>query len=162
MHRPNARETAQRPPGADLLALLAGCSPSHDTVVEVPADPGAGFHFPYLLRLPGGDAPPAPFLLVEPNNTGSVSDDYEVHRTAAREMVTGSSLGHQIAAALRLPFLVPVFPRPETGWENCTHALDRDTMLLTEAPLARLDLQLAAMIRHARTVLAGRGVTAGR
>lgn len=130
-------------------------------VVEVAADPAAGFHFPYLLWLPAGDGAQPPFLLVEPNNTGSVSDDFEVHRDAARRMVADNSLGHHVAEQLRLPFLVPVFPRPETGWENYTHALDRDTLLLADAPLVRLDRQLAAMIRHARGVLAARGIEVG-
>ena len=56
------------------------------------------------------------------------------------------------------PLLIPVFDRPETGWQRYTHALDSDTMEITDGPLRRIDLQLIAMIGHARTLLEEVGI----
>jgi hypothetical protein len=106
------------------LLLLLGCSKGlpaaeppasnrADAAIEVPASSPAGFQFPYLL-VPPLDAHRAspPFLLVETNNTGIVSDNFEVHRQAAHVIASVSSVGHYVAARLNVPFLVPIFPRP--------------------------------------------------
>jgi len=55
---------------------------------------------------------------------------------------------------MNVPALMPVFPRPATDWKIYTQALDRDSMLTDKAEYRRFDLQLAAMIRHARAKLA--------
>jgi len=131
------------------LALAAcACAPSGGEIVEVAASAQEAFRFPYFLWIPEGAPGASPtFLLVEPNNTGKVSDDFEEHRRAAREMVEHSSISAFVARELGLPLLVPVFPRPES-----------DTILRTEEPLVRLDRQLSAMIDHARSLLASRGI----
>ncbi len=49
--------------------------------------------------------------------------------------------------------LMPVFPRSETNWRIYTHALDRDTLLTGQKEYSRFDLQLVAMIDHARARL---------
>jgi hypothetical protein len=54
--------------------------------------------------------------------------------------------------------LVPVFPRPASQSKVYTHYLDRDSMLIKDGPLLRIDLQLLSMIRHARQILGDAGI----
>jgi hypothetical protein len=121
----------------------------------VPAKPESGFNFPYLLRPAVDPSSAVRVLLVETNNTGVPSDDPEVHLDAARELAE-KGFGSGIAAALNVPMLVPVFPRPKAQSLTYTHALDRDTLEITSGALRRLDLQLVAMIDDARRRLAAR------
>lgn len=107
---------------APVLLLTLACAhqpiavPNPGTVELIAANPGKGFHYPYLLRMPDDPARMAgPYLLVEPNNTGRVSDDPNVHLEAARKLANGA-LGSYIAKKLHLPLLVPVFPRPQSDW----------------------------------------------
>jgi len=156
------------------FALLVGCSTRlptpepadsnrSDEPIEVPASIAAGFHFPYLLVLPrDADTPSPPFLLVEPNNTGAVADDLTIHRDAAIKTARDSSVGNFVARHLNLPFLVPIFPRPKSAGLTYTHALDRDTLMISEGPLRRLDLQLIAMIDDARSRLEAMGMVVER
>ena len=152
-----------------LAFSLAGCTqqaplrsvgpvPIEAATIVVPAAPERGFHFPYILRIPSnalqGDVK---LLLVEPNNTGAVSDDLQVHSDAAMKL-SGNGIGADAARNLHIPLLMPVFPRPETEWRLYTHQLDRDTMLIKSGPMRRLDLQLIAMIDHARARLRDRGL----
>jgi hypothetical protein len=126
-------------------------SPSKGQLIEIPAAPDKGFHFPYLLFVPDStEGERYDYLLVEPNNTGKPSDDPEVHRSAAAALARDSSVGNFVAKALRIPLLVPVFPRPSSTDDVYTHSLDRDTILISSGPLKRLDLQLLAMIADAR------------
>ena len=142
------------------LASLAGAhaadptptpSPGKGQLIEIPAAPEKGFHFPYLLFLPDpAEGKKYDYLLVEPNNTGRGSDDFEIHRSAATALARDSSVGNWVAKALRIPLLVPVFPRSSTTKDVYTHSIDRDTILISSGPLKRLDLQLLAMIADAR------------
>jgi pimeloyl-ACP methyl ester carboxylesterase len=54
--------------------------------------------------------------------------------------------------------LVPAFLRPGGDWQIYTHALDRDTFTTERLDLKRIDLQLIAMIEHARAELTVRGI----
>ena len=167
-----------RPLGAGVLAAtglaLVGCShatsplpapppPSPAFAAPAPADelvgadPARGFEYPYLLRRPAGIPAQPAYLLVEPNNTGTVTDDLAAHLQAARELAV-KAIGGDLARTLELPFLVPVFPRPQSQWRIYTHSLDRDSLRLTSGPMRRLDLQLLAMIDDARRRLAESGV----
>jgi predicted esterase len=146
-----------------FLLLAAACAhkplPAANTLEVVDASPAKGFHYPYLLKMPtAARLDGTTYLLVEPNNTGRVSDDLDVHVDAAKKLA-GGAVGSFVAKRLDLPLLVPVFPRPETGWETYTHALDRDSMLVQDGPMRRLDLQLLAMVDDARKRLRGYGVT---
>jgi dienelactone hydrolase len=128
-----------------------------DTVLHaVPADPAQGFPWPYYLGIPPALSPHAS-LLVEPNNTGAVSDDLAVHDRAAEALGAGLA---NYAAELGVPWLVPVFPRPQTP-PIYTHSLDRDTLLATAPGLERIDLQLVAMMADARRRLAERDLAVG-
>lgn len=146
-----------------IAAVLCASACAHQTAVlprpegnllVVDAAPEKGFHYPYLLRLP--EKTDARFLLVEPNNTGRVSDDLDVHLQAAKDLST-KAIGAYVSKRLEVPLLVPAFPRPQTNWEFYTHQLDRDSMLIEDGPMRRLDLQLIAMIDDARKRLRSYG-----
>lgn len=105
-------------------------------VLRIAANSAAGFHWPYLLvvpDLPGKPENPWPVLAV-PNNTGRADDDFQLHLHDAEQDCRA------LAAYLnrdRIPFvlLMPAFPRFKErmgGWRCYTHALDRDTLLITE------------------------------
>lgn len=124
----------------------------------VEANKVAGFNFPYVLRTPNPPIPAEhPYLVVESNNIGS-DDSFEAQIAATMTSAAGSGLGPTVASMLKVPLLVPVFPRSKREWQFYTHALDRDTMLLTEDPRQRLDLQLLKMVEDARRRLKGQNI----
>lgn len=130
-----------------------------DSLIFVVRDPKKGFHNDYILFIPKG----TPFqkqtvLLVEPNNTGKLSDSMEIHKQYAIDLASVSSVGNNISTELKIPLLVPVFPRPASQPLLYTHALDRDVMLQKAAGFKRLDLQLLAMIKDAKTVLSAMAI----
>ncbi len=130
---------------------------SGNALVKIDAQPEQGFKFPYYLFIPEVvDRQNAVHLLVEPNNTGTSSDDFEVHRKKAESLANGS-YANRMAKRLKVPLLVPVFPRSRSDWRIYTHSLDRDTLEIREGLLRRIDLQLMAMIRHAQGLLRGSG-----
>ncbi len=94
-------------------------------------------------------------LLVQPNNSGVSSDDPAVHRKDA--WWTGFER-YKIANELGVILLVPAFIRPGEDWHIYTHALDRDSLTAQRADLKRIDLQLIAMVDHARAELAKAGI----
>jgi dienelactone hydrolase len=142
-------------PGSGVVGIkgpiVMACPIDRARVTEHEADPDKGFSWPYLLVAP--ERPDATTLLVVPNNTGAVTEDVDLLRTAAT-----CELGPAQALADRLgtPLLMPLFPRPsQPGVEEdlYLHALSRAAMT-TEVPrFARVDLQLIAMIDDARARL---------
>lgn len=115
--------------------------------------PDDQFNYPYYLHSPEepqhGDELP---ILVEPNNTGTTSDRFKIHQRKAKQLARGG-FGRQIADRLSVPFLVPVFPRPEDNPVDGTHyihQLDVETMGIKNNPLERVDLQLLEMVADAR------------
>ena len=127
-----------------------------EKIIEVKADPKKGFSFPFFLNIPASID--SNYLVVETNNTGAVSDDFNIHYQSAKKAIVGNAVGPWIAKNLKSPILIPAFPRPKTDWEIYTHALDRDTLLVKSGELKRLDLQLLAMISQAKKVLANHSV----
>jgi len=128
--------------------------------MRVDADPDAGFNYPYFLY-----APPVPEaeaggpLLVEPNNTGTSTDDFQQHEERARELIT-SGISRDISGNLGVPMIVPVFPRPRSDpvdGTHYTHQLDRDTLQISSGPLERIDQQLLRMVDHAQQKLRAEG-----
>jgi len=117
------------------------------------ANPAKGFNWPYYLYTPVIKNPPV--LFVEPNNTGTTSDDQNVHETAAYNSINNHKLW---ANHLGCPYLVPTFPRPAWDIYMYTHALDRKTIETTATDLVRIDLQLVKMIDDARQRLATKGI----
>ncbi len=130
-----------------------------DTVIKIDPNPGLGFNFPYYLRIPKGvNQNEIQYLLVETNNTG-VNDTLLFHEKEAYLQTTRNSLGSSLCRELKIPFLMPVFPRPAKDWKIYTHAFDRDAAMLKEGEMKRLDLQLIAMIKNAKSELKKYGIT---
>lgn len=123
---------------------------SNKLLCRVSESPTEGFNFPYYLLIPQGVNLNKPvYLLVEPNNTGVGSNFVSLDKNTKDSIETCS--GSSIARKLKFPLLMPVFPRP--GGTLYTHALDRETLLIREGDLKRIDLQLIAMISHAQKFL---------
>lgn len=128
----------------------------HDSLLIIQKNPEKGFNNNYILFIPKGTPlHKQVVLLVEPNNTGKLSDSMEVHQQYAIDLASVSSVGNNVSTELHIPLLVPVFPRPESQPLIYTHALDKDVMVDESPELKRLDLQLLAMIADARNVLNG-------
>lgn len=127
-----------------------------DSLLIVGSNPGKGFYNDYIIFIPKRTPLNKEiFLLVEPNNTGKISDSMEIHKEYAIDLASVSSVGNNISTELRIPLLVPIFPRPASRPLVYTHALDRDVMLEKSPGLKRPDLQLLEMINDARAILAG-------
>ena len=126
---------------------------SSELLCRVSTDLTDGFAFPYYLLIPQGiDSNKPIHLLVEPCNTGYGDNFKRLDRKV--KAFTEASHATVIARKLKIPLLVPVFPRPGGDqWKLYTHALDRDTLLLKEGGLRRIDLQLIKMIDHAQRLL---------
>lgn len=117
----------------------------------IPADPSKGFHWDYLLFTP--DKVTENHILVIPNNSGSISDNLHFHKEKAKQLILWKS---KLAEELGVPLLVPIFPRSKDNLY--THALDRGTILTEAHDLKRLDLQLIAMLKDAKTRLSQQGI----
>ncbi|WP_420551489.1 hypothetical protein [Tenacibaculum aiptasiae] len=125
-----------------------------DSLIIVKKKPKRGFHHDYILFIPKKTPlNKSTFLLVEPNNTGKTSDNIEIHKKHAIDLASVSSVGNNISTMLKIPLLVPIFPRPNSKPLMYTHALDKDVMLEESPELKRLDLQLLAMINDAKNAL---------
>ena len=139
---------------------------SDELLCRVTVNPTAGFNFPYYLFIPQGINLHKPvYLLVEPCNTGVSRSLKSLDRKT--KTLAEASHATTIAKRLKVPLLVPVFPRPGGDqllvpvfprpggeqWQAYTHALDRDTLLIRDGDLKRIDLQLINMIAHAQRLL---------
>jgi dienelactone hydrolase len=124
-------------------------------IIKIEAQPANGFAYPYYLYVPPAlrDAKMRKTMhtiLVIPNNTGKIDDNFEVHEADVKKRMAQNG---QIAALLNVAVLMPVFPRPKTDWQIYTHALDRDALVTGKKEYARFDRQLVAMIDDARARL---------
>ena len=140
-----------------IIAIVIG--PYALQVQHFTADPANGYHADFYLYV----SPKAKQLasdgeiatiLVQPNNSGISSDDPQEHKRDA--WMTGYER-QRIADELGVILLVPAFIRPGEDWVIYTHALDRDSLTTEREDLKRIDLQLIAMIDHARIILAESG-----
>lgn len=124
-----------------------------DTIIKVQANPSLGFNYPYYLRIPKVyEYNELKYLMVESNNTG-VNDTLDFHERETLLEMTSYSVSGYVSNQLNVPFLMPVFPRPEKQWKIYTHAFDRDAAILKKGDMKRLDLQLIAMIEDAKKIL---------
>ncbi len=122
-------------------------------IIKIDADPERGFNYEYYVYLPYGvRADEIKYILVEPNNGGRVSDNHQDHVKDALDLVR-NGICNKLSRNLKTALLVPVFDRPESNWQMYTHSLDRDTLMSNEGQLARIDLQLIAMINHLKDKL---------
>ena len=123
---------------------------------RVSAAPAKHFLYPYYLYIPSElktDEASSQMhtLMVIPNNTGKVSDDFSVHEADARRRMEQVPA---LASALKVAVLMPIFPRPASDdWKIYTQALDRDSLTTSKSAYRRFDLQLIAMIDDARSRL---------
>lgn len=125
-----------------------------DSLLIIKKNPEKGFYNDYILFIPKGTSlNKKTYLLVEPNNTGKTSDSMAIHQQYAIDLASVSSVGNNIATELKIPLLVPIFPRPDSQPLVYTHALDRDVMLEKSLQLKRPDLQLLEMITDAKSIL---------
>jgi len=131
----------------------------NDSLLVIKKNPEKGFYNDYILFIPKKTPLKKKiFLLVEPNNTGKLSDSMEVHKKYAIDLASVSSVGNNVSTELKIPLLVPIFPRPASQPLMYTHALDRDVMLEKSPELKRLDLQLLEMIDDAKIILASMNI----
>ncbi|WP_161973186.1 PKD domain-containing protein [Halostella litorea] len=151
-----ARKTAEITV-SDPAEMVSGMGP---TFVE--ANPDAGFNYPYYLYAPSRPTDSDPgSILVQPNNSGQATDDFEVQRQSAQNRIEGG-ISRTVSERLTVPLLIPVFPRPQTDpvdWRHYVHALDRQTMQISDGPLKRVDLQLLRMVDHAQEMLSDQSYT---
>ena len=138
------------------IAASVWIGPYVARVERFSANPAAGYHADFYMYVsPAAKRATEATILVQPNNSGTNSDDPAVHRKDA--WWTGFER-HGIADDLGVVLLVPAFVRPAEDWRIYTHALDRDVLTTSRADLARLDLQLLAMVDSARAALARKGI----
>lgn len=125
----------------------------------VEADAEKGFHYPYFLFIPDDASKETEIpLVVEPNNSGFLNDDLKAHiEKAERTATIDYYIGNYVSRKLKLPLLVPVFPRFESDSHLYTHSLDRDIVLKEDEQLKRIDLQLLKMVDDARKRLEEKG-----
>lgn len=128
---------------------------SDDTVTQLlyPPSPDHGYNFPYILQMPARGITSLPHLLVETNNSGPISSEFEPHIKPTSELAR-EGLGGRVSQLLNAPLLMPVFPREPTLY---THSLGRPTLATDRRALKRLDLQLLAMTRDAKRNLIMQG-----
>lgn len=133
-------------------------TPPETGISFVEADPEAGFNYPYYVYVPIPVPRDDPIpVLVEPNNTGTATNDFQEHKDRARERAEGGT-SRTISDELGVPLVVPVFPRPSgdpVEYTHYTHALDRETLQLSGTDLERIDLQLLQMVEHAKSETLG-------
>jgi hypothetical protein len=118
---------------------------------RIEAKPEKGFNWPYLLYIPETVKSSA-VLLVEPNNSGTPSDDFAHHENRA---LLWLDIRSPFSHKLEVPLLIPIFPRYDDLY---TQALDRPTLLTKRENLVRIDLQLMAMVDDAIKKLSGHGI----
>ena len=144
-----------------LIISLGSCRNIGGELIKKMPTENSAFHFPYFLFLPESMSTSENIhLIVEPNNSGFVSDDLQKHEEKAERQATKKFYtGNYIARKLKYPLLIPVFPRSEKEWRIYTHALDRDAIMQKDNDLERIDLQMLAMVEDARNKLHELGFT---
>lgn len=143
-----------------LIAVVFFWGPYYLRVKHYPANPDKGYHAGFFLYISPGakkiaQSGLAVTFLIQPNNSGTTSDDPMVHQKDA--WWTGFER-HKIANDLDVVLLVPAFIRPSQDWHIYTHALDRDALTTKREDLSRIDLQLLAMIDEARAIIKEEGI----
>lgn len=145
-----------------LLVGFTSCNQTHGELHLISANENKGFNFPYFLFIPeeGLDTTQIT-IIIEPNNTGFPSDNFDDHMNAAKQQASGSQIGNFLSHKLNYPLVVPVFPRPLANWKIYTHALDRDALLQEGNAIERLDKQLIAIFNDAKMKFTQMGYEVG-
>lgn len=96
--------------------FFAGCKDKpQGTLIMVPAEPSGKFNFPYYLFIPDDTSRDTIIpLIIEPNNSGFASDNFDEHLEKAKRTASQDYyVGNYLAQMMKTPLLVPVFPRPK-------------------------------------------------
>lgn len=131
--------------------------PLPGSTIRIEPGQSSGFYWPFYLYIPENltsEVQENLHLIIRPPNSGRVSDDIAIHEENVKRKLRYNA---QRYSELNVVSLLPVFPRPESNPYLYTHALDRDVLTTDDPTLARLDLQLIAMIDVAIDTLQGRG-----
>ncbi len=143
-----------------IIAFVSiNCSGLDGDLIHVESNSKAGFNYPYFLFIPDEISIEKELvIIVEPNNSGFASDNFEEHIEKAERIASMDFyIGNYLSQNLKYPLIVPVFPRPKSNWKIYTHALDRDVILQKGNELERIDSQLIAMFEDARSRLSQMG-----
>jgi hypothetical protein len=124
------------------------------TITKIPENPSKGFHWPYYLSIPNSLQEPAT-LFVEPNNSGSPALDHVFHDVKAAELLYSRTAVVNVNWNLRVPILVPTFPRTYEDYIQSMNLWLPDNCNCPE--LERPDLQMIAMIEDAKERLRSMG-----
>lgn len=140
------------------IIIFFACTNNELNYVE--SKPNKGFNYPYYLFIPENIVTnDSLYIVVETNNSGFVSDNFNKHKKSAKKLINNEeNIGVYVSRGLNYPMLVPIFPRSETDWKIYTHALDKDAVIQKNNELERIDLQLLNMIEDAKSTLKGLGV----
>lgn len=138
-----------------ILSVTMILSCDNKGLIYQEAKPAKGFNFPYYLLVPENNSKSdITHLVVETNNSGFVSDNFNEHKKSAKKLITNhENMGVYISKELNYPMLMPIFPRTKSDWKVYTHALDRDVIEQKDNDLERIDLQLIKMIQDADSTL---------
>lgn len=134
------------------VAMCAWLLPVFGQPERVPASPADGFHHDYLLLLPPKVQTNSSFLVVTP--TPRTSEDPAEFLAAAERIARNVE---RFLKDLGRPVLIPVLPRPPLKVDESNYinlyipALSRAALMTSEVKLARMDLQVLAMLDHARS-----------
>lgn len=148
----------QLQPAGDISFVQYDGSLPEELVIEFPARPNAGFHWPYAAVIPSSPNADAP-LLVVPNNDGRADVPFDTSRYWA--FVEAQRSFNRFAETVGTISLVPIFPRPSAplpAGNLYTHALSREALAVQDPELVRLDKQLLAMAADLRSCLATHGI----
>lgn len=135
------------------ITLFRQNNGSSQKIIKVAPRASNRFKWSYVLYIP--DNISRRYMLIVPNNTGSVDDNIEIHEKKAYSLLEWQK---EYADKLGVPLLIPVFPRPEKIGHIYTHALDRDCIITDIEGIKRLDFQLIAMIEDAKERLVQRNI----
>lgn len=134
--------------GFDNVIIKNELDIKHYTLIS--SNPNKGFYWEYILYIP--DTIKHNKILVVPNNSGIVSDNYLLHKERAKSLAQYKS---DLAKELGVPMIVPIFPRTEGLY---THSLDRNSIFTKAKELKRIDMQLIQMIKDSKEVLSKKNI----
>ncbi len=145
--------------------VLAFCAPkAAGEIIQVEANPKAGFHWGYALYIPQNldTSKPLPILFVMNDNGMYKTQEENIKSVMERfERPSGAWVEYGIADGVGVPMVMPMVLRErltdEPQFLN-SHDLNRAVFVLKDGPYARLDLQVLSMLKDARKQLKKRDI----
>jgi hypothetical protein len=122
-------------------------------VYRVPANPSAGFNYPYFFSVPKDLKPYQP-ILVNPNNDGQIGVSGKQREYFSS--IINEEMSYAFGRKLGVVAFTPSFPRPIIDSKEGNlyiHALTRETMTTQNSNWHRIDLQLLAMLADLQSKL---------